>query len=350
MQLLPSLTRDPRIIAREKPAGAHLPYAVQRDDHTIETHDGLLMQVIKLRGLMFETADTTELNYRKTLRDAMLQSIGSSRFALYHHVIRRRVDMALSAEFPDAFSQLLDGRWRERLARRQLFVNELYLTLVRRALSGGIGIADQLRGWIGRPNSATTAGVASEMRQLDAARETLVAALSAYDPRLLSVYEGAGGVCSEPLEFLGALFNGELRPMLLPGQALADYLPQRRVSFGRNAVELGPTGLDERRFSALVSLKDYAGQTAPGMFDALLALPMEMTVTQSFAFIDRQATLGRADSPARAVEQIALLILQSGTRLDRESIAHYVRSSIDVFVQLSREGGRRIVSTVEFRP
>jgi type IV secretion system protein VirB11 len=54
-----------------------------------------------------------------------------------------------------------------------------------------------------------------------------------------------------------------------------------------------------------------------------------------------------ADNPGRAVEQIALLVLQTGTSLDRESVVHYVRSTIDVFVQLERRGGRRYVSAVE---
>ena len=89
MQLLPPLTDDRRVIAREKAAGSHLPYARHVDDYTVETRDGLLLQVIQLRGLLFETADTDEINYRKALRDAMLQAIGSSRFAVYHHVIRR---------------------------------------------------------------------------------------------------------------------------------------------------------------------------------------------------------------------------------------------------------------------
>ncbi|WP_203085824.1 hypothetical protein, partial [Escherichia coli] len=84
MQLLPALTRDPKVVAREAPAGRHLPYARHVDDHTIETRDGMLLQVVHLRGLLFETADTEELNYRKRLRDAMLQSIGSSRFAVYY--------------------------------------------------------------------------------------------------------------------------------------------------------------------------------------------------------------------------------------------------------------------------
>ncbi|MBK6299241.1 MAG: P-type DNA transfer ATPase VirB11 [Sphingomonadales bacterium] len=56
-----------------------------------------------------------------------------------------------------------------------------------------------------------------------------------------------------------------------------------------------------------------------------------------------------ADSPARAVEQIALLVLQTGTRLDRDSVMHYVRSTVDVFVQLARTGGRRHVADVVLR-
>lgn len=57
-----------------------------------------------------------------------------------------------------------------------------------------------------------------------------------------------------------------------------------------------------------------------------------------------------ADSPERAVEQIALLVLQGGTRLRREDVIHYVQSTIDVFVQLSRSGGRRTISEVRLKP
>jgi type IV secretion system protein VirB11 len=60
-------------------------------------------------------------------------------------------------------------------------------------------------------------------------------------------------------------------------------------------------------------------------------------------------TTVHADDPARAIEQIALLVLQTGTRLDRDSIVHYVRSSIDVFVQLSRVDGKRQVSMIALR-
>jgi type IV secretion system protein VirB4 len=293
MQLLPALTRDPEVVRREAPAGRHLPYARHVDDHTIETRDGLLMQVLHLRGLLFETADTEEINYRKRLRDAMLQSIGSSRFAIYNHVVRRRVDADLPAEFPDPFSQQLDASWKARLAQKRLYVNDLFLTLVRRPLQGRIGLLDRLRGGVVEAESG------HELRQLDVARDALLAALGSYEPRLLGVYQTPQGNCSEPLEFLSSLYNGEVRPVLLPMQDLGAYLPYRRVSFGQETIELGPTGTLPRSFTGLVSIKDYPGQTAPGMLDELLRLPFELTIAQSFGFVERQAALSKMNLALR---------------------------------------------------
>ncbi|WP_423605587.1 VirB4 family type IV secretion/conjugal transfer ATPase [Sphingomonas sp. MS122] len=297
MQLLPALTRDPRVVAREEPAGKHLPYARHVDDHTIETRDGLLMQTIQIGGLLFETADSDELNYRKRLRDATLQAIGSSRFAIYHHVVRQRVDAALSADFPDDFSRRLDAAWHGRLAGKQLYVNDLFLTIVRRPLQGRIGWLDRLRG--GMTGAAADAARGQELRALNEAREALTAALAVYAPRLLGAYETAQGPASEPLEFLSSLYNGELRPVLLPMQDIGAYLPYRRVSFGQNAVELAPAADSGRSFQGFVSIKDYPGQTAPGMLDELLRLPFELTVSQSFGFVDRQVALSRMNLALR---------------------------------------------------
>ena len=57
-------------------------------------------------------------------------------------------------------------------------------------------------------------------------------------------------------------------------------------------------------------------------------------------------TTVHADSPAGALEQIALLVLQCGTRLTRDDVLQYVRSIVGVFVQLGRTAGRRHVAEV----
>jgi type IV secretion system protein VirB11 len=53
-----------------------------------------------------------------------------------------------------------------------------------------------------------------------------------------------------------------------------------------------------------------------------------------------------ADSAERAIEQIVLLVLQAGTQLSRDDVRHYVKSTVDVFVQLARIGGQRRVAEV----
>lgn len=53
-----------------------------------------------------------------------------------------------------------------------------------------------------------------------------------------------------------------------------------------------------------------------------------------------------ADSPKHAVDQIALLVLQTGARLGWDDIVRYVMSTIDAFVQLDRKGGRRMISQI----
>lgn len=82
----------------------------------------------------------------------------------------------------------------------------------------------------------------------------------------------------------------------------------------------------------------------------------ELRGTEAFTFL-RSVNTGHpgsmttihADSPQRAIEQLALLVLQSGARLNWDDVLRYVRASIDLFVQLERKGGKRKVSQILMR-
>ncbi len=286
--------------AREARVGGKLPYARHVDDHTIETRDGLLMQFIRLSGLPFETADSEEIDYRKTLRDGALRALASSRFAIYHHIVRREVSPELDGEFADAFSQALDDAWRRRLAAKKLYVNDLYITLVRRPLQGKAGRLEGLLRTLGGNHSGQSpASHKAELRELSTARESLLATLAPYGAETLTVYDTAHGPCSQPLEFLSNLLNGEQRPVLLPEADLGHHLPYRRVSFGARTVELSADAGSRRAFGAVLSIKDYPAQSAAGMLDDLLRLPYELTVSQSFGFVDRQSSLNRMNLALR---------------------------------------------------
>jgi type IV secretion system protein VirB11 len=79
----------------------------------------------------------------------------------------------------------------------------------------------------------------------------------------------------------------------------------------------------------------------------------ELRGEEAFAFLRAvnsghpgSMTTVHADSAEGAVEQIVLLVLQAGTRLNRDDVRHYIKSTIDIFVQLTRSRGRRVVSEV----
>lgn len=287
--------------AKEVSAGSRLPYLAQVDDHSVMLRDGSLMQVLHLGGLLFETADAGDLNYRKTLREAMLRAVGGSRHALYHHIIRRPVQLDGGGSFADPFSRSLDTVWQERLSTRRLYTNDLYVTLIRRPAHRGGGAWRRLASIWGKGlrASGVEAGEAAELRAIDAMMEQLMAALGKYSPARLGVYDTSQGPCSEVLEFLAQLYGGDLRPVRLPYGDVGEYLPDRRVSFGADTLELDAAGTFPAQLAAVLSIKDYAAVTSPGMLDDLLRIPAAMTISQSFAFVDRGEGLSRMNLALR---------------------------------------------------
>lgn len=284
--------------AREQKAGDRLPYARHVDEPTILLRDGSLMRTIHLDGLAFETADTEDLNNGLAMREVLLRSALDSRFVLYHHIVRRRVRADIEGGFEQPFAAELDRAWRERLSERRLFVNEQFLTVVRRPARGKTGWPERLSRMIGRAAGEDPVDPGAK-RDLDAAITSLLAGLQAYGARPLGGYDGQGGRCSEPLELLSALYNGEFRAVLTPpdGVDLGQHLPYCRVSFGLDTLEVqGPHG---RGYASLLSVKEYPGETRPGLTDGLLRLPYELVLTETFAPAERQVARERIDLALR---------------------------------------------------
>ena len=82
----------------------------------------------------------------------------------------------------------------------------------------------------------------------------------------------------------------------------------------------------------------------------------ELRGPEAFAFLRAintghpgSMTTIHADSVERAFEQLALLVLEGGSTLQREDILAYVRTTVDVVLQLSRDARGRSVSGISVR-
>ena len=281
---------------REARAGDRLPYSRHIDNTTLQLRDGSLMRSIRLTGFPFETEDDEVLNHLLSVREIVLRSALNSKIVLYHHLIRRRVEVDLGRDGFDAVSAEIDRRWTGQLNSKRLFLNEQFLSLVVRPPRGRAGLPERF-GKMRSSHSQLASG--AELTALDAATAALTASLQAYGVSVLSVFEAAVGARSEPLELLSALYNGETRPVLLPSRDkdLGQHVPYARVSFGLDTIETrGPT---QRSFASILGIKEYPDATRPGVLDALLRVPHELIITESFAPIERQTARERMDLALR---------------------------------------------------
>lgn len=116
----------------------------------------------------------------------------------------------------------------------------------------------------------------------------------------------------------------------------------------------------------LIAVRDRLGEaevTAEHLLQASLRLRPDRIIlgelrgSEAYSFLRAvnsghpgSITTVHADNPRAAVDQIALMVLQSGANLGRAEIVDYVGAMVDVAVQLRRRDGRRVVSEVVFRP
>ncbi len=292
------------VARREEPVASHIPYTRHIDDHALATKDGLLLSILKLDGFCFETADMAEINARLATRNILLRGLGTSRFAVMTHIVRRAIEPSLPGRIDNPFAAELDRRYGAALRSRRLFVNETYLSVIRRPLQGRAGQAEgALRRLFAGGSGSDAVDRDEELRALNDAVANIVEVLQPYGARRLSVVRRGAGWFSEPLEFLIMLLNGaKPRPMPLPRMALAQALASRRIHFGRATIGIQGATRQDSCFGAMLSVTEYPAYTGPGLTDGLLKAPHEFIVTQSFAIVDRPQAQAQIERVGRQVE------------------------------------------------
>jgi type IV secretion system protein VirB4 len=305
-----------RIAAREFPESDFIPYACHFDDHTIITKSGDLLQIIKIDGLAFETADEDFLCFRKNLRNTLFRSIAKHRTGLYVHTVRRKQSVYPEGRFHPGFSDRLNSAWKEKHSRLKLFVNDFYLTIIQRPQGSALG---GIRNWIHSLSKKKFQSLQSDHlqaahKELTAISQRFLSNLKDYRPRLLGIIENEQGTFSEPAEFFSLLINLESRRIKAPEMGLDRYLPQKRLLFGKDALEA--RGALGSKVGAILSIKEYPDASRVGMLDSFLEIPTEFILTQSFLFTDRQAALGKIQTQQRKMIQTEDLAVSQIEQID----------------------------------
>ncbi len=281
-----------------------IPYHYHWDHETIITKKKELLKVVKLEGFAFETADDEDVDMKKMVRNSLFKSMSDGSLAMWFHLVRRKQSAYPEGEMPPGFPEYVDKSWRDKHTGHESFINELYITVVRKQDTQGAAKISNLleRLTEGMDKNLREDSMREAHKELGDAVHRVMATFRDYGPRLLSTVERDEGVFSEPLEFLGMLVNaGQRQPVLIPSTDISHYLPTKRLYFGKRAIEA--RGLTSTRFAGIVSIREYAQATAAGVMDAFLQLPFEFIMSQSFSFTNRQVSIGKMQLTQRRMMQ-----------------------------------------------
>ncbi len=276
-------------IRRELPASRHIPYAAHVAPEVIITMSGDYVQTFRLGGASFESADDETLNNWHERLNVTWRNIASPNVSLWTHLIRRRDVPRVSPAKGEGFADRLAQRYQGRLAAETLMVNELYLSLLFRPITGA---APSLVSKVlaSRQTSSGQRDRADALEACAKVRQTVAASLARYDLESLGVYSHSDRRFSSLLEFLALLINGEFQRMPLPRAPISQVLATTRLLFGSETIEYRlPTQV---RFGAVLGIKEYPTPTVVGMYNGLLSAPFPFVLTQSFTFLNKATGQG----------------------------------------------------------
>lgn len=303
---------------REKSFGNMLPYTYHYDDNTILTKNNELMSVIKLDGFSFETADDSDVDNKKTLRNNLFKGMASSGLSIYCHTMRRRYSSFPGGEFNDFFTQTLNEQWKERHKPDNTFVNEHYITIIKKGPDKSITLLktllDRFRG-ISDGSSVNARLMKEAYADIAEVRDRLLNGFDSYKAKVLGIRKTKEGNFSEICEFLSKIANvGFGQNMLVPRGNISKYINTQRLYFGNKTIEVfGPT---YHRYCGMISIKEYRPATYAGIMDNFLKMPCEFIITQSFDFTDRMSAITKMQLQQRRLMQAEDVAISQVAEID----------------------------------
>ena len=284
------LTRNRKVaLRREVTAAEQIPCSIHVAPNVIRTSGGDYLQALHLAGASFESADDEQINAWHERLNVLWRNVASPSVALWTHIVRRRAHPNLPRAEARGFADALWTKYARRVAGETLMVNDLFLAIVYRPVAGAAsGTLARLFAHAGGDEARLE--LADALDACEKLLQTVRVSLARYEPETLGTYRSASVWCSSLLEYLGLLVNGEWRRVPLPRCAIGHALVTTRLIFGAEAIEYRTPS--ETRVGAILGIKEYPTPTVAGMYDRLLSAPFPLVLTQSFAFLSRQASQG----------------------------------------------------------
>lgn len=301
------------IIDKDRSIADKIPFSHHAEDQVIVTRQGDYLTTIKLVGRTHLAADIADMNKWVQDLNTLIRSIpaeDSDHIAFWTHIDRRREKINFHKNFDNKFSQDLTDKYIDIFGKKNLMVNDLYVTICYRP------IIDKTSGFFSRFEKPKLEERLEQqeayVQKLNDITNLLLTGLRAYEPIRLGVYEHKGRMYCQALEFYAYLLTHQRTRVPVTRERYYNYLSNNRILFSNHG-EIGEIRQIERsKFFGMLELKEYENYTVPGHINTLLNSNCELIVAQSFKVVSKVASQGflkrhkkfMVDSADLAVSQI----------------------------------------------
>lgn len=325
-----------RDIRNEQKVGDRIAISHFVSPSVMESEHGDLIAVLKIEGHPFDTASNQRLNELQRRWQRSVDRFDEG-YVLMGSLHRSQVESCELKSKARGLALELDATYHARYDAQPLYQNCLYLTVVRRGLSG-----DANRGW-GHWFRSLSKRYMHEQRhlirqahldELMQQLQQLLVSLAPYKPQLLGCNDRVGGN-SECLAFVSQFVNGSADVAHLklshypntsnrlltqrdcyafPTAHVGRSICRKRLYFG-DAIQLGCDGSEKVQYAAMISIKHYCNHTHAFILDQLMQLPVRFIATHHFLGLDKITSERLIKRQTRK-----MVIADEGSRVDVSGI------------------------------
>jgi type IV secretion system protein VirB4 len=321
-----------------------LPWLVLIRPGVVLNKDGSLLACFLLRGMNVEGCEEMAIDHGADAFEQALRSL-DHRFTLWSTVLRREIRDYPQGTFANPGSAAIDALHRQKMQAKRHFSNRHFVSIL-------FSLDETRDGFFGALAQASGEAEGSLFQRLwsTASHQLFHGNAFRHDEKMLQkritlfeemLSQWLGGLQQlGPERLEGVPLTGFLHemtspathrtrpPELSPNDYLDTALGEDRIVIQGDHLRF--EGVGGARYAAALAVKGWPSATFPGMLDAVLTAPTELTLSQVFRFVDQ-------DAAKRYIKNVQRFHLNL-----QKSLFSYVREAVSGEESVVRDTGRAV--------
>lgn len=288
------------------PLEKHIPFSSHVDENIVRTKNGDYVTTWQLMGVSFESLSGDALRMIDSQVATLIRSFSGLSVSFYNHSCRESFYDGFETKSGNKHADEVSERYYGSIRKDKFKGNTLYFTAVYRPDSRLDKIENRKKSLKEKQES-----IDIHINKMKDIINILSGGLDKFTCNLLGMYEENDAVFSSQLSLYNYLLTGKRQKIRITNTPFYKVMGGCDLFFN---VDTGQVkNIDGSRFFRSVEIKDFSGETASGVFDALQYSDVDYIITHSFTCMSKAEalkTINRTEKQLKSTEDDAITQLE----------------------------------------